>query len=180
MLCGLTWDVDGDASAGDGSTADDTTNYFLSTMNATPYWYFMSSLQLQILCPSSMVVSPNPVHLILAWPRMCHQQHFNLWVSSCTFHRHIESGRSMMLLFFLLLAVWLLFSLQKHTYCPYHEDLQWGVRLLLIQVSTSLACCIFYCVSIISFQNNSNSNNKQTLKILEDEERKIEPFEFTE
>ena len=40
------------------------------TMNATPYRCFESSPQYQILCPSSVVVSPNPVHLTFARPTM--------------------------------------------------------------------------------------------------------------
>ena len=38
------------------------TTYF-HIMNVIPYWCFKSSPQYQILCPSSMVVSPKPVHL---------------------------------------------------------------------------------------------------------------------
>ena len=55
------------------------------TMNATTYWCFESSLQYQILCPSSVVVSPNSVYLISARPRMSYQQCFNSWMNSCTF-----------------------------------------------------------------------------------------------
>ena len=54
------------------------------TMNATTYWCFESSLQYQILCSSSVVISPKPVHLISVRPRMFHEQHLNSWASSCT------------------------------------------------------------------------------------------------
>ena len=55
------------------------------TMTATQCWCLESSLLYHILCPSSVVLSPNPVHLTLASPRMSHWYCFNSWVSSCTF-----------------------------------------------------------------------------------------------
>ena len=42
------------------------------TMNTTPYWCFKSP-QYHILCSSFVVVSPNPVHLTSAKPRMSHR-----------------------------------------------------------------------------------------------------------
>ena len=56
------------------------------TMNAFQYWSLKSSLQERsCVPPSSVVVSPNPVHLTSARPRMSHHQCFNLRVSFCTF-----------------------------------------------------------------------------------------------
>ena len=42
------------------------------TMSATPYWCFESSPQYQILCPSSVVVSPKPAHVTSTRSRMSH------------------------------------------------------------------------------------------------------------
>ena len=55
------------------------------TMNVTPYRCFKSSPQYQILCPLSVVVSSNCIHLTSARPRMSSWQCFNSWVSYCTF-----------------------------------------------------------------------------------------------
>ena len=53
-------------------SADDTTYTSFRAMNATPCWCFESSQQYQILCPSSVVVSPKPVHLTSARPMIFH------------------------------------------------------------------------------------------------------------
>ena len=49
----------------------------------------------------------------------------------------------MFLLLFLLLAIWRLFSLQKHTYRPHPRVLQCGARSLLIRASTDPPCSFF-------------------------------------
>ena len=66
------WDWDGDEFAGDEVQLMILPTTSFHIMNVTSYWCFKSSLQYQILCPSSMVVSPNAAHLTLARPRMSH------------------------------------------------------------------------------------------------------------
>ena len=78
-------DLDGDESAGDGVHLMTLPTTSFRTMNATPFCCFKSSPACHVLCPASVVVSPNPVHLTSARPRMFHRQCFNSWESSCTF-----------------------------------------------------------------------------------------------
>ena len=79
------WDLDGDGSAGDASAADDTTYNFFLYNECQPILVFRVFSSLTDLVSSSVVVSPNSVHLTLARPRVSQWQHFNQWVSSCTF-----------------------------------------------------------------------------------------------
>ena len=60
----------------------------LMTLSATSsHTGVLTSLQCQILCPSSVVVSPSPVHLTSASPRMFHRSCFSSLVIPCTFQQ---------------------------------------------------------------------------------------------
>ena len=90
MLCGLT-EIQIEVSLPEMGVQQitlPTTSFRM--MNSTPYWCFQSPPQYQILCPSSVVVFPNPVQVTSARPRMpramrSHQYRFNTRVSFCTF-----------------------------------------------------------------------------------------------
>ena len=53
------------------------------TMNATPFRCCFSSPENHILCPSSVVVSPKPVHLTSHSPMISHRYLSSSQVSSC-------------------------------------------------------------------------------------------------
>ena len=46
---------------------------FFFTTNTTPFWCLDSSPLYPSLCPSRVVVSPEPVHLTSASPRISHR-----------------------------------------------------------------------------------------------------------
>ena len=55
------------------------------TIKATPCWCFSLSPLYHILWPSSVDVSPSPVHLVSARPTMSHLYHDGTCISSSTF-----------------------------------------------------------------------------------------------